>query len=92
MTFKPTASNGDVSRVVVRYSAIPPGQFSIGTGGQFSIGANITGIRTNKDQNAAIADYTLKRVNVTPFASDNQELPKGSQAQLTLYDDGWRVD
>ncbi len=52
----------------------------------------VTGIRTNKDQNAAIADYTLKRINVTPFASDNQELPKGGQAQLVLYDDGWRVD
>ena len=28
---------------IVRYSAIPPGQFSIGTGGQFSIGANTGG-------------------------------------------------
>ncbi len=52
----------------------------------------VTGIRTNKDQNSAIADYSLKRINVTPFGADSQGVPKGGQVQLMLYDDGWRVE
>ena len=52
----------------------------------------VTGIRPNKESNAATAEYTLKRINVTPFATDNATAPQGGQAEFLLYDDGWRVE
>ncbi len=52
----------------------------------------VTGIQANKDQNSVVADYTLKRINVTPFASDNLKTLNSGRAQLLLYDDGWRVN
>ena len=51
----------------------------------------ITGIQVFEQSKTALADYTLKITNITPFGSSLrlQTIPR--QATFALYDDGWRV-
>jgi len=51
----------------------------------------ITGVQMNEQFKVATADYTLQRINFTPFAdsSSNQDITR--HANFSLYDDGWRI-
>lgn len=60
----------------------------------------ITGIQISEQFKVATADYTLQRINFTPFAdsSSNQDVTKHASnqdmtrhADFSLYDDGWRI-
>jgi hypothetical protein len=52
----------------------------------------ITGIQMNEQSKTAVADFTLKRINITPFATDNVAAPSGGQVMFSLFDDGWRIN
>lgn len=50
----------------------------------------VTGIRTVQEGKVAIAEFTTKSANSTPFAL-NIERPRTQQASFALFDDGWRI-
>lgn len=52
----------------------------------------ITGIQMNEQSKTAVVDFTLKRINITPFATDNVAAPSGGQVMFSLFDDGWRIN
>lgn len=49
----------------------------------------ITGIQVFEQSKTALADYTLKPTNITPFGLSPQ--PVTRQATFALFDDGWRI-
>lgn len=51
----------------------------------------VTGIQINEQMKAAQADYTLKKINITPFGNNISVAPISGQAAFSLYDDGWRM-
>jgi hypothetical protein len=51
----------------------------------------VTGIQINEQLKTAVADYTLKRTNLTPFGSNISTQPITKQATFALFDDGWRI-
>ena len=52
----------------------------------------ITGIQMNEQSKTAVADFTLKRINITPFATETTDAPSGGQVMFSLFDDGWRIN
>lgn len=51
----------------------------------------VTGIQINEQFKVAEADYTLKKTNITPFASNISPEPTNGKATFALFDDGWRI-
>ena len=51
----------------------------------------VTGIQINEQFKAAEADYTLRVINITPFAGNVSTEPRGGKATFSLFDDGWRI-
>jgi hypothetical protein len=51
----------------------------------------ITGIQVNEQFKVAEVEYTVRRVNVTPFAGEVSLEPMRRTARFALYDDGWRI-
>jgi hypothetical protein len=52
----------------------------------------VTGIQMFQENRLAVAMFTLKRINVTPFQRNNVAVPGGGQANFSLFDDGWRIE
>lgn len=53
----------------------------------------VTGIQTLGDNKVAVADFTLKRINITPFGKNISQRPfSAPQATFSLFDDGWRIN
>ena len=51
----------------------------------------ITGIQMNDQAKVAEADYTLQRINITPFGSASSNDIMNRHQSFSLYDDGWRI-
>jgi hypothetical protein len=51
----------------------------------------VTGIQINEQSKEAVADYTIRVANITPFVDNLPVNPTTHSAQFTLYDDGWRI-
>jgi len=51
----------------------------------------ITGVQMNEQFKVAEADYTLQRINITPFGSSSSNDIMNRQQSFSLYDDGWRI-
>jgi hypothetical protein len=51
----------------------------------------VTGIQINEQFKTATADYTLTKINITPFASNISTEPINGKATFALFDDGWRI-
>lgn len=51
----------------------------------------VTGIQVNEQFKFAEADYTLKAMNITPFATELPTQPITRKAHFRLFDDGWRI-
>jgi hypothetical protein len=56
-----------------------------------AIFGEVTGIQVFEQTKTAVADYTLKVINITPFATNVPAGPISRHATFALYDDGWRV-
>jgi hypothetical protein len=52
----------------------------------------VTGIQLHGENKVAVADFTLKRVNITPFGKNLSQVPFSRQATFSLFDDGWRIN
>lgn len=52
----------------------------------------VTGIQTHKELNMAEVEFTLKRVNPTPFNNASKQQFITQKASFSLFDDGWRVE
>ena len=55
----------------------------------------VTGIIENKESNSSVVNFTIRRINITPFGriifNLNQETLNKSE-NFTKYDDGWRIN
>lgn len=51
----------------------------------------ITGIQIHEQFKVAEADYTLRKINLTPFGSNISTVPMNRKATFALFDDGWRI-
>jgi hypothetical protein len=51
----------------------------------------VTGIQINEQFKAAEVEYTLKKVNISPFSGNISMEPIKKRASFALYDDGWRI-
>jgi hypothetical protein len=46
----------------------------------------------NEQSKTAIVEFTLKRINITPFATDNVAALSGGRIGFSLFDGGWRIN
>lgn len=51
----------------------------------------ITGIQINEQFKVAEADYTLTKINITPFGNNISTELINRSATFALFDDGWRI-
>ena len=51
----------------------------------------ISGIQINEQYKVAEADYTLQRINITPFGHSSSNDIMNRHQSFSLYDDGWRI-
>ena len=51
----------------------------------------ITGIQMNEQYKVAEAEYTLQRINITPFGHASSNDIMNRHQSFSLYDDGWRI-
>jgi len=51
----------------------------------------ITGIQMNEQNKVAEAEYTLQRINITPFSHSSSNDIMNRHQSFYLYDDGWRI-
>ncbi len=66
------------------------GEFEVKTC-EISFG-EITGIQQQDQFKEAIAEYTLLKINPTPFCGEIPSDPIKKSANFSLYDDGWRIE
>ncbi len=52
----------------------------------------ITGIQMQEQVKLAEVNYTLKRINFTPFGNEGSQETENRTASFTLFDDGWRMN
>jgi len=52
----------------------------------------VTGTQMHGENKVAVADFTLKRVKITPFGKNLSQVPFSGQATFSLFDDGWRIN
>jgi len=52
----------------------------------------VTGIQEHEQSKVAVADFTLKRINITPFGENISQASFSRQATFSLFDDGWRIN
>ncbi|MEK6320241.1 MAG: hypothetical protein AABN33_01020 [Acidobacteriota bacterium] len=51
----------------------------------------ITGIQIHEQFKTAEADYTVRKINLTPFGGNISTAPMNRRATFALFDDGWRI-
>lgn len=51
----------------------------------------VTGIQINEQFKSAQADYTVTKINISPFAGRISTEPTQSRMAFALFDDGWRI-